>query len=466
MDSIGILSVVPAALAIILAFVTRDAIFSLALASIVGFVILGNGLADFPGFLINTIADDSFAWVFFIELLIGVLIALFQLSDVSSSFYRYAEKKQITRKQGQVAAWFSGLAVFFSDYFSPVFVGTSLRPLTDKLKISREKLAYICDSTSAPVIILIPITGWAVYITGILEKSIPGASAEDAFAIFTNSIIYNFYAILAVLLVGLIAFGVVKDFGPMKAAEERAQKEGKVLSDDAVPMIGQELDDIKKPEGINTKFSLNFVVPVAIIIAINVGSFILYQNAEIVLSFSAAIAYLIILLTIQGAGISHVVNTSVDGIKAVMPAVMILLFAYAINAISQQAGTGDYLVSISQGLITPAILPAIIFLVSAIIAFATGTSWGTFAIVIPIAAAMSLALVGTPNSVYFYMAIGAACGGGVFGDHCSPLSDTTVLSSMGAASDHMHHVRTQIPYALTAAALSLLGFLGFGMFVG
>ncbi|MGP9799211.1 Na+/H+ antiporter NhaC family protein [Halomonas sp. 86] len=462
MNNIGMLSILPAAIAIILAFVTKDAIIALFAASLIGFLLIDGALWEYPNFLIETIANDSFAWVFYIEIQIGILIALFQLSDVPNIFSSIVKKRKMTRRKGQVYAWLAGMGVFFSDYFSPVFVGTSLQPITDKVKISREKLAYIADSTSAPLIVIIPFTSWALYIAGIISDQSETISSSDAVGIFASSIMYNFYAILSVLFVGLICFGVVKDFGPMKKAENRAFVEGKLVRDGSTPMIGKEIKELKKPQNASSNFVLNFFIPVALIIGINVATYILVGSAKIVESFSAALLYLFLIMIFQKFGIKELSNAVVSGVKAVIPAVLILLFAYALNSITKEAGAANYLVSISEGLISANLLPAIVFIVAAVISFSTGTSWGTFAITIPIALVMSIELTGSIQHTLVFMSIAAATGGGVFGDHCSPLSDTSVLASIGAGSDHMDHIRTQIPYALSVAFVSFIFYLAAG----
>ncbi|WP_447044800.1 Na+/H+ antiporter NhaC family protein [Vreelandella sp. H-I2] len=462
MNNIGILSILPAAIAILLAFITKDAIIALFVASLLGFFFIGGALWDYPGFLIETIANDSFAWVFYIEIQIGILIALFQLSDVPNIFSAIAQRKKVTRRKGQIYAWLAGMCVFFSDYFSPVFVGTSLQPITDKVKISREKLAYIADSTSSPLIVIIPFTSWALYISGIIGDQSPSLSSSEAIGVFASSIIYNFYAILSVIFVGLISFGVIKDFGPMKKAEDRAFEQGKLVRDGSTPMIGEEIKVLKKPAGASPSFTLNFLIPVILIIGINVTTYIVIGGVKIVESFSAALLYLFITMSLQKFGTKQLSKAVVSGVKAVIPAVLILLFAYALNSITKDSGAANYLVSISEGLITPNLLPAIIFFVAAVISFSTGTSWGTFAITIPIALAMSMELTGSMYNPLVFMSIAAATGGGVFGDHCSPLSDTSVLASIGAGSDHMDHIRTQFPYALLVAFISFIFYLAAG----
>lgn len=459
MDNIGFLSILPALLAIVLAFATRDAIVALFAASFLGYFLIGGVLWEYPNFLIETISSDSFSWVFYIEIQIGILIALFQLSGVPEIFSSIAQKQRMTRRRGQVYAWLAGMGVFFSDYFSPIFVGTSLQAVTDKVKVSREKLAYIADSTSSPLIVIIPFSSWALYISGIIGDQASGVSSSEAIEIFAGSIAYNFYAILSVVFVGLICFGVIKDFGPMKKAEDRAYEHGKVVRDGSMPMVGKEIKELHKPEGASSSFLLNFLIPIFMIVGINVGGYIAFGSVKIVESFAAALLYLFVVMSFQRFGIKLLSNAVVSGVKAVVPAVLILLFAYALNSITKDAGAANYLVSISEGLITPNLLPAIVFVVAAVISFSTGTSWGTFAIAIPIAMAMSIELTGGISSPLVLMSIAAATGGGVFGDHCSPLSDTSVLASIGAGSDHMDHIRTQIPYALIVAFVSFFIYL-------
>ena len=248
----GILSLVPASVAIVLAFATRNTIFALGLACIIGVFVAGEGLLGFPNLLKRALGTEAFSWILILELVIGVSIAFFQRTGAIRNFSDFIEQRRMTRTRAQVTAWFMGMFVFFSDYFSPLFVGSTMRTLTDRFRISREKLAYICDSTSAPVSILVPITGWAVFVAGLLIGMGPVTDAVGAMQVFVAAIPYNLYALLAVPMVGLIAFGVLPDFGPMRAAEQRAQEEGKVLRDGAVPLMSDELTDIETYPGIRT----------------------------------------------------------------------------------------------------------------------------------------------------------------------------------------------------------------------
>ena len=460
---LGILSVIPAAMAIVLAFATRNAIFSLAVACLTGVLLAGNGLAGFPTLMIDALGNPSFSWIFLLELFIGILIAFFIRSGAIQGFTQYMAQKELSRKGIQLWTWVLGMFVFFSDYFSPLFVGTTMRSLTDKARISREKLAYIADSTSAPVSVIVPITGWAVYIAGLTIGMGPVIDAGDAMALFTQAIPYNFYAVLSVLMVGLIAMGIIPEFGPMRTAERRAQLEGKVLRDGAVPLIGEELTETPVFPGIKTHLFFNFILPVLIVIGIAVGTFAFAGSAKIMEAFLAAVAVLGITLRIQGISLKDIMDTSMVGIKGIMPAVMILAFAYTINQLSKDMGTAQYMIEISRGFLTPGLLPFMTYMLAATIAFSTGTSWGTFAIVIPIAVPMALSYSGDEITPLVCATLAAVGGGGVFGDHCSPLSDTSILASTGSASDHIDHVKTQIPYSLAVAAITAVIYLFLGV---
>ena len=310
--------------------------------------------------------------------------------------------------------------------------------------------------------VLVPITGWAAYLSGLAVGIGCIVTEEDGSALFLKAIPYNFYAILAVIMVGLIGSGIIKDFGPMKKAEERAMNEGKVLRDGAVPLIGKELTEMKPYEGIKPRIFLNFLLPVLMIISIALGTYITLGSAKTMEAFLFVIIFMSISMLLQGIPFQEIMNTLTQGIKGAVPAVTLLALAYSINALSKDMGTANYIVSLSESFLTLAMLPAIIFIISAIMAFATGSSWGTFAICMPIALPLAFTFTGGELGTLVYACFGAVAGGGVFGDHCSPLSDTTVLSSTGSASDHIDHVQTQLPYALCCGTLAVILYLVIG----
>ncbi len=462
-ETMGALSLLPAGIAIVLAFATRNTIFSLATACLIGVLVAGEGLLGFPNLLKNVLGTTAFSWIFLLELFIGVTIAFFQRTGAIENFSRWVESLSLTRIRVQLIAWVMGMFVFFSDYFSPLFVGATMRDLSDRYRISREKLAYIADSTSAPVSVLVPVTGWAVFIAGLLIGMGPVEDPVDAMAVFVASIPFNFYALLAVAMVGLIASRIIPDFGPMAKAEARAQEEGKVLRDGAEPLMGEELTEIKVFPGIRTSLFWNFVLPVLVVISVGIGTFIVTSSALTMEAFLLSAIIAGIIMRAQGIPLADVMKTAVAGVKGVMPAVIILAFAYALNDLSKTMGTAQYIVSVTEGWLTPALLPGLTFLIAGVIAFSTGTSWGTFAILMPLSVPIAFTFSGGEPGTVVYATVAAVAGGGVFGDHCSPLSDTSILASTGAASDHIDHVKTQIPYAFLVGLLSLVIYLLFGM---
>lgn len=256
-------SIIPPLLAVLLAFITREAVISLAIACMVGVLLMGHGIVGFPSLLTRSLGNENFIWVCMIELCIGVLVAFFQRSGAVAMFTRRAGQLATTRKRVNTLGWGLGLSIFFSDYFSPLFVGPVMRNLTDKFRISREKLAYICDSTSAPLVVLVPFSGWAAYLVGIALKTDVISDKETAVNLFLHAIPYNFYSYFTVLMVGLLALKIIPEFGPMRKAEERAEKTGKVFRDGATPLMGKELTDLKISDSPYPNILLNFFLPIA-----------------------------------------------------------------------------------------------------------------------------------------------------------------------------------------------------------
>lgn len=462
-ESFGIWSVLPALVAVTLAFITREALFSLLVAAIAGLFIQGKGLLGLPALFMKALGNADFIWVIMIEVFIGVMVAFFLKTGSTDEFSRVVGGRIKSRKGVQILGWFLGMFIFFSDYFSPLFVGPVMKNLTDKAKISREKLAYICDSTSAPMAVLIPFSAWGVFISGLLVGHGPIKDNMMAAEVYFRSVPFNLYAIFAVAMVGLLAVGAIPEFGPMKKAEERALKEGKVLSDTAQPLMGVELSEIQPAKELESpRLFINFILPVLIVICVAVGTYIFTGSAKTLEAFIFAVFFLGAALLVQKLTIKDVFDTAVLGIKGVMPAMLILAMAYVINTLSKELGAAQYIIQITESWMSASILPVLTFFICAFISFSTGTSWGTYAIVTPIAIPLAFAFSGGSITALVYATVGAIAGGGVFGDHCSPLSDTTILSSFGAASDHIDHVKTQLPYASVAAGLALVIYLIIG----
>lgn len=459
-------SVLPPLLAVALAFITREAVVSLIVACVVGVVLLGQGVQGFPDLLTRALGNEDFIWVCSIEVAIGVLVAFLQGSGAIGLFRKRVSKWVNDQKQVGLLGWFLGLSIFFSDYFSPLFVGPVMRDLTDRFRISREKLAYICDSTSASVITLVPISTWAVYLGGLAITATSLEGREAALSLFIRAVPYNLYCILTVAMVLLVVLKVLPDYGPMRTAEERTRTTGKVMRDGAVPMMGRELTELEATESTRSNIVLNFLLPVVIIVTVNIATFVATGSANVLGSFLLACAVLGLVMWLQRIdSIRGLTQTAMKGIKGVMPAVMILALAYCINHLSQELGTARYVVAVTESWMTPAIVPMMSFTISAFISFATGTSWGTYAIMVPIALPLAVQFSGDVLSPLTAVTFAAVAGGGVFGDHCSPLSDTTVLSSLGSACDHIDHTRTQLPYAVSVAIVVSLAYLGIGLAV-
>ena len=466
MDNYGILSLAPALIAVILAFITREALFSILCGVLVGLLITGQDLLfGFTGLIQSALGNADYIWVIGIEVFIGIMVAFFQKSGaIEAVANKLNEKLHITPRIAQIMGAALGILVFFSDYFSPLFVGNVMRPITDKAKVSREKLAWLCDCTSAPVCITLPFSAWGVYVAGLVVGFGTFATAEAGQNAVIHASVFQLYGILTIVMIFLVALGFIPDFGPMKKAEERARTTGKVIADGSTPMLSNELDNIKPKEGFKPNIVLHFLIPAIIIICTTIGTYVVMGSAKTLEAFVLAVAYQAIVLLIQKAfDIREMIQVATEGIKSVVSAMLILSLAYCINAISKTLGTANFVISVTESWMTPATLLAMTFAVCAFISFFTGTSWGVYAIMIPIAMPLAFSMSGGVEGSLVYAEIAAVMGGGAFGDHCSPLSDTTILSSLGAGSDHVDHVKTQLPYALSVAVLCLIGYIIIGI---
>lgn len=462
LETMGWISLIPAIIAIVLSFATKNTIVALLTACFVGTLAAGQGILGLPTLIKEACGTTSFSWVMLLNLYIAIIVAFFHKTGAIQAFSEWVHNKKLSRKGTQLVAWFLGIFVYFSDSFSPLFVGTVMRDISDRAKISKEKLSYIADSTAAPVSVLVPVTGWAAYLMSLAVGVGCIATQDDAAALFLKAIPLNFYPLFSVILVGLIASGIVKDYGPMKKAEKRAIEEGKILRDGATPLIGKELIEMKAYQGIKPNVVLNFVVPVLMIVTIALGTYFTLGSAKTMEAFLFTAIFMGISMMIQGIPFKEVMETVTTGIKSGVPAVTLLALAYSVNALSKSMGTANYIIQSCEGFLTPAVLPAIIFLVACVMAFATGSSWGTFAICMPIALPLAFAYTDGQLTTLVVACFAAVAGGGVFGDHCSPLSDTTILASTGSGADHIDHVKTQLPYSLTCGTLAIIGYLILG----
>lgn len=411
------------------------------------------------------LGDAGNARVILFTLVIGAVIATIEVSGGVRGFVDWVEERRwIASPRGaRLLAWGIGVVVFIESNITVLVAGAVSRPLFDRYRLSREKLAYLIDSTSAPVCILIPLNAWGAYILGILGT----LGVADPLGVFVGSIGFNFYAIFAALLAGASAIWGLDVMG-MRRAEERVRG-GVLLRPGSVPAVDTDVIAPEPPAGATSR-ARNMILPILALIMImpaalyvtGEGDFTAGSGSTAVLwaVLGALLVAWLLLLAQRAMGIDELTRVGLKGAGGLVGLALILLLALALGNVTKELGTGPYVASVTQGLFPPYVLLPLIFLVSGGIAFATGTSWGTFAIMLPIAVPAAAAL-NLPLSPF----LAAALSGGIFGDHASPISDTTIVSSMAAAVDHIDHVRTQLPYALTAGFAATVAFALAGLWV-
>lgn len=511
--NLGLLTLLPPLLAIVLAFITKNVVLSLFLGLYSGAFLLNlnsgfgaiiNSFTDIISRIIGSMADSWNAGIILQVLTIGGLVALVSKMGGARAIAEALAKKAKTPRSTQIITWVMGLFIFFDDYANALIVGPIMRPISDKMRISREKLSFIIDATAAPIAGIALISTWIGYEISLIKDGygLIGIDNINAYGIFVETIPYRFYNILMLLFVATSAF-LLRDFGPMLKAERRARKTGEVMGNNLKPEDHAEATAMEPKEGI--KLSIwNALIPIGVLM---ISSFIgFYYNglgylegdtlaavqkaplsfyairetfgasdASVVLFEAALFASIVaIAMGLQQKifKLGEAIDTWVHGMKSLIITGVILLLAWSLSSVIKDLGTSTYLVSLLSETVPKSILPSIIFILASVIAFSTGTSYGTMGILMPLAIPLANAignnagLVSVDLHSYIVMAIGAVLTGAIFGDHCSPISDTTILSSMGAGCDHVDHVRTQLVYALTVAGLSILfGYLpaGFGL---
>lgn len=496
----GWLSILPPLVAIALAILTRQVVISLLTGVWVGWVILAGGdlLLGTRDTVEAVVAVFSEGWqtrVILFTLLMGSLLMLMTRSAGVDGFVAWAERWRWARSRrgAQLMAWGLGLGVFIESTITCLVVGTVSRPLFDRLKISREKLAYICDSTSAPVCILLPFNSWGALVLGLLTaQSVAGNLGDQGVvAVFLKATLFNFYAIGSVLLVFAVCV-TGRDFGPMAKAEKRAREEGKLCRDGAQPVVDDFVITSEAKTGLPPRMG-NMLLPLLVLVAmVPVGiaitgitgvraemaaerlvepQFFDYlghaSGATAVLwGVLAALGTAILLLLGQRAfSVKEVTDLIFRGAGGMLPLAALMMLAFAIGMTAAELGTGVWVAQAVEPWLHARLIAPAVFLVTCFVAFSTGTSFGTMAIMIPLAIPLAATYVGAGADVSIPMTVSAVLGGAVFGDHCSPISDTTIVSSMAAASDHIDHVRTQIPYALATALVAVILYVVAGLFV-
>lgn len=496
-DSFGWVSILPPVIAIVLALILRQVVPALFAGIWLGawalndFTLVGlfaGLLESFEVHVVGALADSGNASVVLFSMMIGGMVGIISknggLHGVVERIVGFAD----SARRASLATVAMGLAIFFDDYANTLVVGNTMRPVTDRMKVSREKLAYLVDSTAAPIASVALVTTWVGYEVGLIRDAMTGIAGLDANAyfVFLNSIAYSFYPLFALVLV----FAVVlsgRDFGPMHSAERRAREEGRVAPEAvSTALVDDDMQQVQPAEG-TRRLARNAIVPVAVLVVSMVaGLFVSGEGDTLQAVLESADAYKALLwgslLGVVSAVIMTMLHRSLSipelmaawftGLRSMLLAVVILVMAWALGDITEALGTAGFLSELLGDRLHPGLLPTMVFVLAAATAFSTGSSWGTMGILLPLMLPLTWTLMsnngmtGAEHMPILYGSVAAVLGGAVWGDHCSPISDTTILSSMASQCDHIEHVRTQLPYALFAGAAAIvLGTLpaGFGV---
>lgn len=509
-DKFGLWTLLPPLVAIILAFITKNVVISLFigilsgsfLISLAGHNVFGafiQAFLDFVSRSLNSLADPWNAGIVLQVLAIGGVINLVAKMGGAKAIAEALAKKAKTVKSAQMTTWLLGLCVFFDDYANSLIVGPIMRPVSDKMKISRERLAFIIDATAAPVAGLAIISTWIGLEVSLIDEgfSLIGVEASG-FGVFLQTIPYRFYNILILAFI-VITTLTLKEFGPMRKAEIAARNRDKALNDEVAVEVSAQMDELEPKEGV--KLSVwNAIIPIgALIISALVAFYysgysaimggdpsavqeiminspfsfkgimeaFAASDASIALFQSALFASIVAIL--MGVckkifTLSEAIDVWVDGMKGLIITGVILILAWSLGSVIKELGTAYYLVEVLKGAIPAFLLPSLIFILGAVISFSTGTAYGTMSILMPLAIPLAHSI--NPDMSFVVVCTSAVLTGAIFGDHCSPISDTTILSSMGAGCNHIEHVKTQIWYSLFVAAVTILfGYIpsGFGI---
>ncbi|WP_042275126.1 Na+/H+ antiporter NhaC family protein [[Clostridium] dakarense] len=502
----GVFTLIPPVVAIILAFITKNVVVSLFIGIMSGSFIISlsntnvfNALMlsflDVVNRALSSLADPWNSGIILQVLAIGGVINLVAKMGGAKAIAEALAKKAKTPKGTQMITWFSGLLVFFDDYANSLIIGPMMKPVADKMKISRERLAFIIDATAAPIAGLAIISTWIGLEVGLINDAFVGIGVEvDAFGVFLNTIPYRFYNILILVFI-VVTTLLMKDFGPMRKAELKARKSGPVNLEVAVSK--EEHSDLEPKEGV--KLSIwNAIIPIGTLIGAALIAFY-YSGYSVVMggddatliqlfktspfsfeaireAFSSSDASVALFQAALFAGIvamvmavgkkiftvSEAIDVWVDGMKTLVITGVILILAWSLSSVIKELGTAKYLVELLSGSLPYFLLPSIIFILGAVISFSTGTAYGTMGILMPLAVPLAHSI--NSEMSFIIVSTSAVLTGAIFGDHCSPISDTTILSSMGAGCDHIEHVKTQMPYALFVAIITVLfGYIPAGL---
>lgn len=505
-ERFGLLTLIPPVVAIVLAFLTKNVVISLFLGTLSGCFMLqvtGHNVIgavvfafiNFVQLVLNSLADPWNAGIILQVLVIGGIINLVSRMGGAKAVAEALAKKAKGPRSTQVVAWLLGLCVFFDDYANALIVGPIMKPVADKMKVSRERLAFVIDATAAPIAGIAIISTWIGLEVGLINDGFTNIGIKaDAFGVFLQTIPFRFYNILIIAFV-LITALTLREFGPMRKAELKARRGEQLLED--IKLNKSDMENVEVKEGV--KLSIwNAIIPIGTLIVSALASFY-YSGYSAIMSGSDAALQAIIskspfsftaiqqtfsnadasvalfqsaifasIVTIALAvckrifTISEAIDTWIDGMKGLIITGVILLLAWSLGSVIKEVGTADYLVTLLSDSLPMFLLPSVIFIFGAVISFSTGTAYGTMSILMPLAIPLAYAI--SPEMNYVIMSTSAVLTGAIFGDHCSPISDTTILSSMGAGCNHIDHVRTQMWYSLFVAGVTILfGYIPVGL---
>lgn len=443
-------SLVPALAAIALALITKEVYFSLFVGIMLGGLLysgfsIGAAVTHiFDSGFIDTLSVDTNISILIFLVILGIMVCLMNRAGGSRAFGIWASTHIKSRVGVQLTTIILGCFIFIDDYFNCLTVGSVMRPVTDKHRISRAKLSYLIDSTAAPICIIAPISSWAAAVASYVE-------GDNGMELFVRAIPYNFYALFTILMM-IILVVRKQDYGLMKRHEENA------LQGDVYTTQDRPYDDVSSDEVNQNGKVIDLIIPIiSLMICCIIGMTYSASFGLAIGSFFSLIITIVLYLIRRAITFSDCMNCIPDGFKSMVPAILILIFAWTLKEMTDSLGVSAFVEHTVQELTGGFLhlLPAIIFVLGSLIAFATGTSWGTFGILIPIV----IAVFGVENQELTVIAVSACMAGAVCGDHCSPISDTTIMASAGAQCNHVNHVSTQLPYAITVAAVSFITYI-------
>lgn len=444
----GPAALIPAFFLIIYIFATKRILEALTLSSIIGFIMVSQGdtLGAFSGSLLEVMMNEDIAWLIIVCGLMGSIISLIEKAGGAFAFGEWVSKRAKTRKSALIWTWLLGIVIFIDDYLNSLTVGSSMAPLTDKHKVPREFLAYVVDSTAAPVCVIIPITTWAVFAGRLLEAN-GWAPEGEGLIYFIKTIPFNFYGWIASLIVPLIILGIIPIFGPMKKAEQRVKDGG------ALAPPGSEKIDIRA--GVTAEIPknpkvMNFFLPIIVLVGATI-----YFDVDMQMGVLITMAFMFVFYLAQNVmNAEDFTDVALQGLKNMILPLMLMVLAFLFAEVNDQIGFTYYVISSASEYMTPALMPVTIFLVLAVTEFITGTNWGMYVIAFPIVIPLAMGM-----DVNMALAVAAVLSAGVFGSHVCFYSDATVLTSAATGCNNFDHAFTQAPFGILAAILSAICFL-------